>query len=193
VCIVPRWGGDETSDWYRFVRDRVKAHALPGVGEATVVPLRPDANAPRIGPSVEALDRALGTELGRTLLIGHGTGCRALLHYLGGVPAGVWARGLLCVAGWWMLDAPGPGLLPWLEQPLDLDRARRAAGPVRALISDDDPYTADHDENRRLWMDQLGAEVAMRPGARHFGGAHEISVLINLAALLEQPWKGLDP
>ena len=51
----------------------------------------------------------------------------------------------------------------------------RAAGCLRVLLS--------RDETERAWAERHGAEVAVRPGGKRFYGAHEVSVLINLAAL----------
>ena len=77
------------------------------------------------------------------------------------------------------LDAVGPlaaGVL--LVAPPDALGEWDAEGKLRVLLSDD----PGHEESERLW-EERGAEVAIRPGGRRFRGAHEISVLINLAAL----------
>jgi hypothetical protein len=92
------------------------------------------------------------------------------------------ARGLVLVAhedALWRLADVGPmaaGVL--LVAPPDAQGEWDAEGRLRVLLSDD----PGHEESERLW-EERGAEVAIRPGGRRFHGAHEISVLINLAAL----------
>ena len=54
-----------------------------------------------------------------------------------------------------------------------------AAGRLRVLLSDD----PGHEEAERAWAERHGAEVAVRPRGKRFYGAHEVAVLINLAAL----------
>jgi uncharacterized protein len=191
VCVVPRWGGTANSDWYPFLAERVAAGALPTVEEAVVAPLRPDPDEAAIAECVASVEATVGDQLDHTLLVGHSLGCRALLHYLAARSDGERARGLLCVAGWWTVDEPWESLRPWIEEPLDVERARRAAGPVHVLVSDDDPFTADHEATCMAWARRMGAEVTTRPGGKHFNGAHEISVLINLAALLMEAAGGL--
>jgi predicted alpha/beta hydrolase family esterase len=184
VCIVPRWGGDETSDWYPFLRERLAARALPGVSDSAISPLLPEPDAPTVADSREGLAQVVGDEIERTVLVGHSVGARCALHYLASLPPGRQVAGLFCVAGWWTVDEPWESLRPWIEEPLDVERVTRAAGRVRVLMSDDDPFTADHLTTRRLWIERMHADVATRDGGRHFNGRHEISVLINLASLV---------
>jgi uncharacterized protein len=191
VCLVPRWGATPDSDWYPFLLRRVVAGALPTVEEAVIAPLRPDPDEPTIADCVASIEDTVGGALDRTLLVGHSLGCRALLHYLATRPDGERAKGLLCVAGWWTVDEPWDSLLPWIDEPLDVERARHAVGPVHVLVSDDDPFTADHEATCMAWARRMGAEVTTRPGGKHFNGAHEVSVLINLAALLMEAAGGL--
>jgi predicted alpha/beta hydrolase family esterase len=98
---------------------------------------------------------------GSLILIGHEQGVAQVADFLSSLPKGRTAAGTLLVA-------PPTSEGDW-----------RAAGPLRVLLSDDPGY----EELERVWAEHHGAEVALRPRGRSFHGAHEVSVLINLAAL----------
>ena len=176
VIFVPRWGGTAESDWLPRVRAGLRAPSL-------VVELAPDPGAPTPRACVDRLRAEIGADtLADTVLVGHSVGCQALLRWLATLPEGSGARATLLVAPWRTVDEPWPSLLPWLA-PVDLERARRAAGTVRALVSDDDPFTAD-DRATRAWLERdLGARVRVVSGGRHFNRADEPEVVAALAAL----------
>lgn len=177
VVVMPRWGGTAESDWYPWLRERLAGWA----GAVDVLDL-PDRGAPVIERCVEVIEAAVpDATLGSTLLVGHSVGCQAMLRFLARRPAGVVAGGTLCVAGWWTVDAPWPTIVPWIETPLAVERVRRAAGGVVVVLSDDDPFTADHEMNAGLWVARLGAVVQRVAGGRHFNGAVEPAVLDALA------------
>ncbi|MCB9797480.1 MAG: alpha/beta hydrolase [Alphaproteobacteria bacterium] len=171
ILLVPRWSGTLESDWYPWLRAQL---AEP----VTAARLLPEPGAPTIETMLAQLrDLAPPETLADTLLVGHSVGCQALLRYAASLPPGVKVRGLVAVAGWLTLDRTWPAIRPWVETPIDLGRAREALGFVQLTLSDDDPFTADHEANAALWREQLGAEVRLVPGARHFNGAQEPAAL----------------
>ncbi len=134
-----------------------------------------------------AITAALGTDQGlleSTCVLAHSVGCQALLRSLAELPPGTRIGGALCVAGWWQIDRPWDSILPWLEPVPQLARVRNAIGKLRVLLSDNDPFTADHKKNRRLWQERLGAEVQLAPDGKHFNAATEPDVLTALLALM---------
>ena len=117
-------------------------------------------------PGVTAAEvRAPGAEdaeaAGSLVLVGHEEGIEGIARFLSSLPAGRAAAGVLLVA-------------PATEEP-----DWHAAGRLRVLLSDDPGY----EEAEHSWTERHGAEVAVRPGGKRFYGAHEVAVLINLAAL----------
>jgi hypothetical protein len=171
ICIMPRWAGTSSDDWYPWLRGELTGHTIH------VASLRPSPGAPSIAACVREL-HALYAELdlSRTLLIGHSVGCQAHLHALASLPADAVAPALLCVAGWWWVDEPWETLRPWMDAPAG-DQVRRHVAQVSVLLSDNDPFTSDHEANRVAWQDRLGAEVSIIAGAKHFNGAQERAVL----------------
>ncbi|HRG96785.1 MAG TPA: alpha/beta hydrolase [Polyangiaceae bacterium] len=182
IVLVPRWAGSGESDFYPWLREQV------GV-TVTAAPLLPSPGAPEVEPTTEAVLRALGDDpeaLAATVLMGHSVGVQAAMRALARLGDGRRVRGLLCVAGWWSVDAPWPALLPW-QAPFAFERARAAAGSTKVLLSDGDPYTTDAGATARLFEERVGAEVVVVPGAKHFNATPQPEVLAALRAWLPAP------
>lgn len=182
LCIVPRWSGNQDSDCYPWLRARPEIRARY---DEVLGPMIDDPGTPTIEAWLDSLGRALADEdLSQVHLMGHSVGCQAVLRYLATLPAGAAGpAGVLCVAGWWDVDNAWGSLRPWVDTPFDMARARAASGKIIVLLSDDDPFTSDHETNARLWRERVGAEVRLVPGAKHFNGAEEPVVLEALLAL----------
>lgn len=173
LVVVPRWGGGPASDWYPWLAaelGRIDPPPFARVEAATM----PDPDLPTVTAWVARVREVLGEDpetLSHTVVAGHSVGCQAALRALAELPDGVRVGGLLCVAGWFWVDEPWETLRPWLETPLDLDRARRAGGGrVVAVLSDDDPFTSDWRANAAAWESRLGAVTVVVPDAGHFNG-----------------------
>jgi hypothetical protein len=187
---VPRWAGRPESDYYPWLLARLAAEHPDLSGpfdEARVLvlprPEQPDVSAWPAAIASELQLRGDAARLERTFVLAHSVGCQALLRALGTLPEGAAIGGALCVAGWWQIDRPWDSIRPWLE-PMpssSLERARAAVRTLRVLLSDNDPFTADHVRNAERWQ-ELGAGVRLAPGGRHFNNPEEPAVL---AALLE--------
>lgn len=179
IVLVPRWAGTGESDFTPWLREQV------GV-TVTTVPLLPTPGAPEVGPTTDAVLLALGDDpeaLAATVVMGHSVGAQAAMRALARLGVGRKVRGLLCVAGWWSVDAPWGALLPW-QEPFAFERARAAAVSTKVLLSDADPYTADAGATARLFEERLGAEVVLVPGAKHFNATPQPEVLAALRAWL---------
>ena len=183
LLIVPRWAGRAGSDFYPWLGEQLAA--LPDRPFApVVVPDLPDPDTPRLDTWPPAILSALGTdpaELARTVVLAHSVGCQAALHALAAAPAPI--AGMLAVAGWWTVDRPWPSITPWLSAHPDLARVRTNLGALLVLLSDDDPFIADHAGNAALWRERLGARVQLVPGGKHFNVAAAPPVLAALRSL----------
>ncbi|HTJ57155.1 MAG TPA: alpha/beta hydrolase [Devosiaceae bacterium] len=184
LIVVPRWSGTPASDWYPWLERELASMSPPPFAPiigATV----PDSASSTISNWMAAVRAVLGTnpgEIADTVLVGHSVGCQAVLRVLAELPEGVHAAGVLCVAGWFWTDAPWASLMPWIDTPFDLERAKIAAGaPIVVLISDNDPHTSDWKANRAAWRDRLGATSIIVHGAAHFNGGHYPIILETLA------------
>lgn len=179
VVIVPRWGGTADDDWYPWL-----AAKLRGRAEVDFAPLLPLAWSPTIDETVAAVGRAVGRDAARTILVGHSTGCQAVVRWLATQPPRS-VPAALCVAAWFQVDERFPGVDEWIDTPIDTKAAAAAvATPIRVLISDDDDVTADHRATAAEWRRRLGAKVRVVPGAVHFNARQQRDVLGELVRLL---------
>jgi hypothetical protein len=179
LFIVPRWAGRPDTDFYSWLEGQVR-EARQGITSVRTLDM-PNPAQPTIEAWVGALSKAVGpTPEPSTLLMGHSVGCQTVIRYLATLPPGRVIDGVLLVAAWWDVDKPWESIVPWIETPVDLARVRAAARRFVVLMSDNDPFTADHARNRRLWEERLGAEVVLAPGARHFNNPREPAVLETL-------------
>jgi hypothetical protein len=179
LFIVPRWAGSPDTDYYAWLEAAVR-DARQGITSVRALAM-PNPSQPTIDAWVGVLDRTLGpAPAPNTLLMGHSVGCQTVIRYLATLPPGQVIDGAILVAAWWDVDKPWESIVPWIETPVDLARVRAAARRFVVLLSDNDPFTADHERNRRLWEERLGAEVVLAPGARHFNNPREPAVLETL-------------
>ncbi len=181
ICIVPRWGSGPDDDWYPWLRRELACH------EVVTARLRPTPGAPEIAACVGELRAVVGEDpaaLAGTLLVGHSVGAQACVRFAAALPSGACLAGVVAVAGWWWVDDPSETMRPWIETPVDRERARAACRAVHVLLSDDDPFTRDHAANARQWERALGASVHLLTGARHLNRAREPAVLDAIRALV---------
>lgn len=178
--IVPRWAGHPESDFYPWLmRALLEGEERSPYRDVRALAM-PDPNLPTIDAWVGRLSAELERDLGaaqETVLVGHSVGCQALLRYLASLPQGVTFRGALLVAGWLSIDTPWDSIRPWIETSFDLARARERVSDLVVLLSDNDPFTADYQENKRAWEERAAARVVVAPGAKHFNAAEEPAVL----------------
>ena len=176
AVVVGRWSARPDSDFYPWL---VEELAQRGASASVLDLPAPDS------PTIDAWTAAIAAASPEgAVLLGHSVGCRAILHFLARSPETVRPCAALLVAGWFSVDRPWPAILPWIEVPLDTDRVRAACPNIHVLVSDDDPFTADHRATRERFENELGARVTLVPGARHFNAAEEPAVLEVLLPLL---------
>jgi hypothetical protein len=180
AIVVPRWGGTPAHDWYPWI-------VAEREGRIRVLDL-PDPETPTITAWPEAIAGVLrerGNALADTVLVGHSVGCQAVLRALGRLPEDARVHAVLCVAGWWTVDAPWETIRPWMDPPPDVGRIRGIAGSVHVLLSTNDPFTADYEHNAGLWRSRLHAHVTVIDDAKHFNATEEPAVLDALDRLLD--------
>lgn len=167
IFIVPRWGGTPTVEWYQWLKPQLEA-----LDYSVHVMDMPDPSLPRLDTWPPALAAAIGSPDEKTHFIGHSVGCQTIMRYLASLPPGSRVGKVLCVAGWWTIDASvvWESIVPWIETPIDLEAIRSAAPEIHVLISDNDEFTSDHEANTRAWQSKVNARVVVVPNEMHFRG-----------------------
>jgi hypothetical protein len=179
--IVHRWDGSPGADWYPWLRDEVQA-LDPRRFDEVGIPAMPAPESPDPATWIPALRAWLGddpADLAQTVLVGHSVGCQTIARTLATLSDGVDVEGCLFVAPWFWLDEGEQDEISarWEKTSFDDAAARRAAGKVVALVSDDDPFTSDWEANAKAWEDRLGAESVLERGAAHFNERREPRIL----------------
>jgi predicted alpha/beta hydrolase family esterase len=176
VYVIPRWGGDSSSDWYPWLKQQLEATG-PEDGFNYQVELMdmPAWDVPTIQQADAHLSRVLPPDQLNedVILVGHSVGCLAILHHLAKVAEhqpNVRVGGVLCVAGWFSIVDPWQDILYWMEAPIDYPQARQLIpqDKLLVLLSDNDVYTPGYQENETLWLTRLQARVSILSGREHF-------------------------
>ena len=183
LCIVPRWGGGPERDFYPWLHAALQAEQPQRFSEILRLEM-PNPATPTLDAWGGHLSLVLGgsTEAQRlalsdTVLMGHSVGCQAVMRYLAALPEGTTLAAAIYVAGWFSVDRPWESILPWMNTPIDFTAVRGRARQHIVLLSDNDPFTADHAGTAAAFRDRLGANVIVAPGRRHFNEAQEPAVL----------------
>jgi predicted alpha/beta hydrolase family esterase len=175
IVIVHGWEFTPESNWYPWLKQELEKK-----GFVVAVPAMPDTEKPRIDAWVKALAKAVGTPDANTILVGHSIGCQAILRYLQAIQGKV--SGVVLVAPWFTLTPEAVPTAayraiakPWIETQIDFVKARRAAGAIVALFSDNDPYVTQ--ENQRVVKEKLGAKIILDKGKGHFSADEGVTEL----------------
>jgi hypothetical protein len=187
VYVVPRWGGSPSDDWYPWLKRELEAGGSAAAADYQVHLLNmPAWDTPVIERALTYLTEVLPVErLNKDVfLVGHSVGCLSILHYLAQMAAQYPADppqigGVVCVAGWFSIDSPWQEVLNWMHAPIDYEAARRLIPKDKlvVLLSDDDPYTSEYQENEQLWVERLQARVQTIPDRQHFSSQLDADVL----------------
>jgi predicted alpha/beta hydrolase family esterase len=199
IYLVPRWAGNSSSDWYPWLKQQLESVAAEdGFSYQVHLLDMPCWELPTIEQAVEHLTQVLPPQRllnEEVYLVGHSVGCLAILHYLSKVAnldSQARVGGVLCVAGWFMVDTPWEDILSWMNAPIDYEKARQLIpeDKLTVLLSDDDPYTSSYQQNEKLWVERLRARVAILPNRQHFSSALDFDVrdsIRDLAGAFEAP------
>jgi hypothetical protein len=72
-----------------------------------------------------------------------------------------------------------------MHAPINYEAARQLipADNLVVLLSDDDPYTSEYQENERLWVERLRSRVNILEGRQHFSSQLDSDVLYSICEL----------
>ncbi len=177
MVVVPRWSGTPAHDWYPWLAEKLSG---PSTNLSVNLADMPNPGLPTISGWSEAISSIVGhdrEQLDTTILVGHSVGAQAVLHFLASLQPGQQVASAVFVAGWWDVDEPWDSIRPWIAHRHDYQQIISAAKSMHVLLSDNDPFTADHVANAELWRSRLGATVHLVPQAKHFNGTVEPAVL----------------
>lgn len=166
VVIVHCWEGYPEYCWYPYVKKELESR-----GFSVQIPAMPDTAEPKLEAWLPALRTAAGQADEELYLIGHSLGCATIMRYLESLSGGVQVGGVVFVAGF-NNNVGYEEVQSFFETPIDLGKVRASVkNGIVAIHSDDDPHVDL--AYSVVFRDKLGAEVIIKPGAKHFSGAIE--------------------
>ncbi|MDO8560374.1 MAG: alpha/beta fold hydrolase [bacterium] len=166
--IVHGWGGFPGEGWFPWLKRELEHR-----GFVVQVPAMPAPHTPKLSDWLQTLRETVGRVDEKTIFIGHSLGCYAILKFLENPPSEQVAGGAVLVAGFRALNIPV--LNVFYAPPLDWTVIKAHAGKIIAIHSDHDPYVplAKGEEFRQ----QLGAQLHVLTGYRHFSGSEGVTEL----------------
>lgn len=188
VVLVHGWGGSPEGDWLPWVKQELESR-----GYEVVAPEMPNTDEPEIESWVDRLKKVTGKANENTLLVAHSIGCQATLRYLETLSGEQKFAGVIFVAPWMELDEntikeEGEEVRniakPWMETPIDFEKAKRFVEKFVAIFSDNDPYVPL--EQELLFKELLSAQTEIVRNAGHFTTGDGFEQFPNLISRIEE-------
>jgi serine hydrolase len=156
-------------------------------GYDVCLPAMPNPDRPTIPEWTEFIAGLVGDPDGKTVLIAHSLGCRAVLHYLETLGAvGRSVEKTVLVAGEFPTGMSpeeaerriegDENLKPWLTDRVDPKNVTIAAGTCTVILSDDDPYVP-FDSAIASFRGNLPAKIITEHGKGHFNEDDNVTEL----------------
>lgn len=167
VFIIHGWADGPGSNWIPWLMAE-----LSKKGFEVHAPQMPNTNSPKMGEWVLRISEQVGEPDTDTYFVGHSLGCQAILRYLEGLAAGKSIGGAVLVAGFMtirpsaMKGSAKKVLSPWVDNRIDLPKARAHARIFVSIFSANDPWIPLDDAKE--FEKGLESKVIIMPGAGHF-------------------------
>lgn len=170
VLIIHGWDGYPEECWFPWLKTELEAK-----GFNVYIPQLPHPDQPLIEDWVPFIANQVVQPDAETFLVGHSTGCKAILIYLQSLPTGSRIGGVILVGAWLKtlktLDKEEPGdqivARSWLAAPLHWEKIRSVNPKTIGIYSDNDPYV-DITESEML-KEKLGATIVIEHDKGHMG------------------------
>jgi predicted alpha/beta hydrolase family esterase len=165
VFIVHGWGGHPDEGWQKWLKMELEKKDFKVFSLAM-----PDSERPVINIWVNHLNVAVGNPDENTYFVGHSIGCQTIMRYLETINKKV--GGAIYVAGWFDLqglesEEEKEIARPWIVTSINFEKIKNNCEKSTAIFSDDDPYVK-LEFNKKIFEDNLGAEVIIEKGRGHF-------------------------
>lgn len=184
IFIIHRWDGSPEADWHPWLKRKLESR-----GFIVNIPAMPESSEPKIEAWVSHLSKIVGNVDENTFFVGHSIGCQTILRYLESLPSDVKVGGAIFVAGWLTLqnlssDKEREIAKPWLETPIDFEKARQHSNKFVAIFSDNDEFVPL--SNKEIFEQRLKAKTILEHNKGHFSDDDGVRELVSvLKTILE--------
>lgn len=184
IYLIPRWAGTIHSDWYDWLVLEINNKYKIEIQRLEM----PDWNTTSVQESVQFLNENIKKLNENTYFIGHSVGCQAILRFLDkrlALNNKLNIGGFLFVAGWFEVEKPWVSLKPWLNTAsLDVSLISKITDFKKVILSDNDPFTPQYEQNKTLWNKHLNADVTVYNNRLHFNKPIEEDVLYEVEQMI---------
>ncbi len=180
VFIVHWWWGNSTEPWFVRLKNSLEQMDF----EVKIFDM-PNTDEPEIDTRVNFLKNNISDIDKNTYLVWQSVWCQTILRYLSTLDNDIKLWWVAFVAGWFDL-IPGSCeweeidiAKPWIETPIDLDKAKTHTDNFFAIFSDDDYYVSL--DNEKIFREKLNAKTIIETWKGHYSqedNVIEIPVLL---------------
>ncbi len=175
--IIHGWDGHPEECWFPWLKKELESK-----GFTVSVPAMPNTEEPDIEAWVGNLTAQVKEADQDTFFVGHSIGCQTILRYLERLAPDIKVGGIFFVAGWVTLtpaaleeDGAEEVARPWLDTPINLEKARSHTSNIVAIFSDNDPFVPLDDA--KIFEEKLGAKIIIEKGLYHINGEAGVTEL----------------
>lgn len=169
IFLIHGWRGTPEGGWRPWLRKELEKRGL-----SVFVPAMPDTNNPNVNAWLKKLTETVGTPDKNCFLVGHSLGCITILRYLETLKKNQEIGGAVLVAG--RSYSLGKKATETFFKTLpDWKKIRTHCKKFIAIHSDNDYYVPL--EESETFRKNLGAEIVLKPGMKHFTGEDGVTEL----------------
>ncbi|MDP2647746.1 MAG: DUF1749 domain-containing protein [Candidatus Yanofskybacteria bacterium] len=186
VYIIHGWDGYPEEGIFPWLKKELEVR-----GFVVNNPAMPDPLKPKMDVWVRFLKKQIGIPDENIYLFGHSIGAQTILRYLESLSDNEKIGGAVFLAAWTHLTDEAYETeedikiaKPWLETPINWNKAKSKANKFTAIFSDNDSLVPLDDS--KIFEDKLDAKIIIEHQKGHFSGSEGITKLPSaLQALLE--------
>ena len=174
VYIIHKWGGSSTGDWIPWLKEELEAKGIDAVA-----PDMPDSERPTVEEWTGFISSAVMSPYEDTYFVGHSISCQAIIRYLSALPENTLCGGAVLVSPWIkasnLNDDETAIARPWMESPIDFDRAKLHARKFTVIYSNNDAFVPE--ANATSFGSSLNAKLVMDENKGHFSDDDDVTQL----------------
>jgi predicted alpha/beta hydrolase family esterase len=168
VFIIHGWGGGPEGGCLPWLKIKLEEKSFE-----VIATQMPNADEPVIEEWVNYISELVGMPDKETYFLGHSIGCQAIMRYLQTIDHKI--GGAVFLAGWFVLENLEPEEIPiaapWVDRStINFQKLKEVSGNYVEIISDNDPF-GGFEENKKIFLEELGAKIIVLNNAGHIEDA----------------------
>lgn len=178
IYLIHGWGGSSRGGWFDWLREELEERGINVYAFDM-----PETNSPNISKWVSFLETNIKELDENVYFVGHSVGCQAIMRFLEKLPENIKIKGCVFVGGWFNLkegasedEEDRETARPWVETPINFEKAKNHCDNFLAIFSDNDPYVPLSD--KEIFKEKLNAEIIIKNNHEHFKEVEQIEEIL---------------